>query len=185
MKDNQIKKIGIVAGILLLLIIGYFILRPTEERYFDKITIPPTSVVTNFTNDAYLDTIVHVGLNILEIDTVFIQIRILDSNTVSIDADNEILAGIMSGKGNQYVIVVRKNDSRYENIEKISHELIHLRDYHNKTLILFDNYGAIYGDKEWEDFRTMEYKQRPWEAAAFKEGPKLANKIREKLYSKD
>ena len=185
MNNKSIKKITIVIGIILLLVIGYFLLRPIEEQYFNKITIPPTSVVTNQTKDSYLDTIVHVGLNILEIDTVFVQIKKLPKSQKSDDEDIDLVASIISDGKNQFVIFVRENDSRNENIEKISHELIHLRDYYTQKLILFDEWGIIYGDEEWEDLRSMEYRDRPWEIEAFKEGPILEKKIKNKLYTKD
>ena len=184
MNNKPIKKIAIVVGIILLLLIGYFLLKPTSENYFDVVDIPPTSIVTNYTQDKYMDTIVHIGLNILEIDTVFIQIQKLKPSQNMYD-DIDLLAGIISDGKNQFVIFVKENDSRNENIDKISHELIHLRDYYTQKLILFDEYGAIYGDEEWEDLRVIEYRDRPWEISAFEEGPLLAKKIKEKLYTKD
>jgi hypothetical protein len=185
MNKNKIKLAAIIAGIILLLVLGYFFLKPNKESYFETVDIPPTSVVINYTNDRYMDTIVHVGLNILTIDTVFIQIRKLKSIGLSGDDTVDLVASIVQGDDNQYIIFIKENESRMQNIEKVAHELIHLRDYDNNTLILFDKNGIIYGDGEWEDMNIIPYDKRPWEIAAFKEGPILAEKIKEKLYPKN
>lgn len=181
--NTKLKKyIGFGILILAILLISYFIFKPSKEKYFDKIYIPKTSMVMNHTHDNYIDTIVHAGLNILDIDTVFVQLRILEDINLP-NGDYDFGAAIITGGKGQFIIFLKKDDTRDENINKISHELIHLRDYHNGTLILFDEYGAIYNNNEWEDLRKIEYVDRPWEIVAFKEGPKLAKDIKEKLYT--
>lgn len=181
------KKALIIVGIVILMFIGYLILKPTTTNYFDKIDIPPTSSVTNRTGISYLDTIVHTGLNILEIDTVFININKLSKDTKPDNSEDniELLALLQAGENNTFSLSVNDNESRYEYIKIISHELIHLRDYYNKDLILFDNYGVIYKDKEWEDGRTVPYARRPWEIEAELQGRILATKIKDKLYPKE
>lgn len=177
--NNKIKIIGIV---LLLILAGYFIFKPSKINYFNKIDIPPTSVVNNSLNERYIDTIIHAGLNILDIDTVFIQVRKLKKD-IDVFENTDLLAQIIAND-NQFIIFIDDNLSRYYNIEIIAHELIHLRDYYYKDLILFDSYGVIYKDDEYQNANEIDYYDRPWEIQAIKDGRILSKQIKEKLYSK-
>jgi len=183
MRDSLKRTIGITIGVLLLITIGYILLIPSKVKYFQTIDIPRTSVTINKTKISYLDTIVHAGLNILEIDTVFVTIRKISATSKIEEQELDILAHII-GDGNSFIIFITETKSRSEHIDIIAHELIHLKQYIDGELILFDEHGIIYKYDEWEDIRNIKYEDRLWEIDAFREGPILADKIKDKLYIK-
>jgi predicted metallopeptidase len=73
--------------------------------------------------------------------------------------------------------------SRDEAIKVLSHELIHLKQYYTKKLIL-EKDKVIWDGREvyQNEINETKYEQRPWEAEAFAGQRGLENKIREILY---
>lgn len=177
------KTILILVGIILLSLTTYLIIKDKKNiKYFDRVELNrSTNNVTDNTDVKFLDSIVHVGLDILEVDSVNVQIRKLPKTSTLDLGDLDLLAHII-GEGNSYIIFIKDNETRNEFIQIISHELIHLKDRDSGKLILFDKYGVIYGDQEWEDGRRVDYNNRPWEISAFERGPILAQEIKEILY---
>ena len=73
--------------------------------------------------------------------------------------------------------------NRMQNIEVISHELIHLQQYSNKDLILTEeNKTLIYKDIKYEVGNLPSYDSRPWETEAFAKQEDLKTKIKNILY---
>ena len=153
-----------------------------KEQTFNRIDIETTNMVANRTDRDYLDSIVYVGLNELNLDSVAITIRQISPDVQAMfDSESQLKAHII-GKGNQYIIFVDEM-SRDEAIKVLSHELIHLKQYYTKKLILEKD--KVYWDGEemyQSEINEMEYKRRPWEAEAFTGQRGLENKIREILY---
>lgn len=153
-----------------------------KEKTFNIIDIQTTNIVTNRTDRNYLDSIVYVGLNELNLDSVAITIRQINPDVQAMfDSESQLKAHIL-GKGNQYIIFVDVM-SRTESIKVLSHELIHLKQYYTKKLILEKD--KVYWDGEemyQNEINEMEYELRPWEEEAFSDQRVLENKIREILY---
>ena len=153
-----------------------------KEQTFNRIDIQTTYMVANRTDRDYLDSIVYVGLNELNLDSVAITIRQISPDVQArFDSESQLKAHII-GKENQYIIFVDEM-SRDEAIKVLSHELIHLKQYYTKKLILEKD--KVYWDGR-EIYQTeineTEYQRRPWEAEAFAGQRGLENKIREILY---
>ena len=153
-----------------------------REQTFNKIDIQTTNMVSNRTDTDYLDSIVYVGLNEMNLDSIAITIRQISPEVQAMfDSESQLKAHII-GKENQYIIFVDEM-SRDEAIKVLSHELIHLKQYYTKKLILEKD--KVYWDGEemyQSEINEMEYKRRPWEAEAFAGQRGLENKIREILY---
>jgi len=153
-----------------------------REQTFNRIDIQTTNMVSNRTDTDYLDSIVYVGLNEMNLDSIAITIRQISPDVQAMfDSESQLKAHII-GKGNQYIIFVDEM-SRDEAIKVLSHELIHLKQYYTKKLILEKD--KVYWDGR-EIYQTeineTEYQRRPWEAEAFAGQRGLENKIREILY---
>ena len=153
-----------------------------KEQTFNRINIETTNMVANRTDRDYLDSIVYVGLNELNLDSVAITIRQISPDVQArFDSESQLKAHII-GKENQYIIFVDEL-SRDEAIKVLSHELIHLKQYYTKKLILEKD--KVYWDGR-EIYQTeineTEYERRPWEAEAFAGQRGLETKIREILY---
>ncbi len=153
-----------------------------KEQTFNRIDIETTNMVANRTDRDYLDSIVYVGLNELNLDSVAITIRQISPDVQAMfDSESQLKAHII-GKGNQYIIFVDEM-GRDEAIKVLSHELIHLKQYYTKKLILEKD--KVYWDGEeiyQREINETEYQRRPWEAEAFAGQRGLENKIREILY---
>ena len=153
-----------------------------KEQTFNKIDIQTTNMVSNRTDTDYLDSIVYVGLNEMNLDSIAITIKQISPEVQAMfDSESQLKAHII-GKENQYIIFVDEM-SRDEAIKVLSHELIHLKQYYTKKLILEKD--KVYWDGR-EIYQTeineTEYNRRPWEAEAFAGQRSLENKIREILY---
>jgi predicted metallopeptidase len=153
-----------------------------REQTFNRIDIQTTNMVSNRTDTDYLDSIVYVGLNEMNLDSIAITIRQINPEVQAMfDSESQLKAHII-GKENQYIIFVDEM-SRDEAIKVLSHELIHLKQYYTKKLILEKD--KVYWDGEeiyQREINETEYQRRPWEAEAFAGQRGLENKIREILY---
>jgi predicted metallopeptidase len=153
-----------------------------REQTFNRIDIQTTNMVSNRTDTDYLDSIVYVGLNEMNLDSIAITIRQISPEVQAMfDSESQLKAHII-GKENQYIIFVDEM-SRDEAIKVLSHELIHLKQYYTKKLILEKD--KVYWDGEeiyQREINETEYERRPWEAEAFAGQRGLENKIREILY---
>ena len=116
-----------------------------KEQTFNRIDIETTNLIANRTDRNYLDSIVYVGLNEMNLDSIAITIRQISPDVQErFDSDSQLKAHII-GKENQYIIFVDEM-SRDEAIKVLSHELIHLKQYYTKKLILEKD--KVYWDGE-------------------------------------
>lgn len=173
------KNILIVCLSLVLLALIYFI-ATYKESGFKKVDLDIDGIkVYNTTDTQYLDSIVYVGLNELNIHGVVVVIRPL-LKEVSQD-DRDIRAHIVAADSN-YVIFTGKY-SRQEAIKIICHELIHLQQYHSGRLIIKNGMVTWQGTtEELDSWMQVSYIARPWEAEAFQEQGKLSEKVSKVLY---
>ena len=189
-------KVKWIIGIILLIIIGFILFKKSfldglkfkinigtyQEQTFKQFDIETTNIVANRTKDNYLDSVVYVGLNELDMDSLAITIRpITDEVKQQFDSEGTLKAHIL-GKGKQYIIFL-DDMGRDESIKVLSHELIHLRQYVTQKLILHKNEviwdGKVISENE---INELEYGKRPWEMEAFVEQRRLESKIRSILY---
>jgi hypothetical protein len=174
MRKKNLKWVIIVLFILAIVI---FFLSRIKENPFNQVELERNNVITNKTEIAYYDTILHIGLNELDIDSCFLIIK--DFNGGSLNGELDLKAYIL---GNEYqYIVYMKKTSRKQSIKFLSHELIHLKQFHEGRLKSIDN-----SHMEWEgkimNGMKIPYKKRPWEKEAFTKQHDLEKNIHKILY---
>ena len=189
-------KVKWIIGIILLILIGFILFKKSfrdrlkfkinigtyQEQPFKQFDIETTNMVANRTEDNYLDSVVYVGLNELGMDSLAVTIRpITDEVKQQFDSEGTLKAHIL-GRDRQYIIFL-DDMGRDESIKVLSHELIHLRQYVTKKLVLHKN-EVVWDGEIISEYRVSElkYDDRPWEIEAFVEQRQLENKIRNILY---
>ena len=128
--------------------LGIYILIRTEHNYFNKVELNQNNYVKNVTNMVYLDTVLSVGLDVLEIKNVIIFVRPLTFKR----SDSEftlkariISANLSQGMVKQYLIEINKSN-KSDIITSVSHELIHLKQYQLGILKVTEDYVIWKGD---------------------------------------
>ena len=161
----------IILAISLLLILIF-----NKEQTFKIINFSNENGVRNTTQNQYLDTIVQVGLDALELKGVSVLVKDMDKDRKI--GDYEVEAYIV-GSDKQYIIFVNPM-SRDRALEVLSHELIHLFQSERRKLQKRSNYLIWEGDTILNP-NEIEYSDRPWEKEAFLFGRHLEKEIREQL----
>jgi len=177
MNKKQIKTLLIILGII---IITFFITKlivSNPKQYFDKIELSKTNFVRNETSMNYIDTIVKVGLNKLNISGTVIFIKPLVKTHID---EYDLRAYIVSDERSHYIIYLNNTDRNSE-LVSLSHELIHLKQYYTHELVVTKNY-VIWKNKKININEIPSYLQRPWEQDAFKNSNSLYLKIKNTLY---
>ena len=176
---NWIKIIGIILLIAIVIFVIYKISTQKEE-YFSKFTFEQYHHVYNTTGVAYLDTIIHAGLQTLNIDTVIIIIKPLII-VEEILPEGLITKAYIKGSGHQYIIYI-DSMTKDEYITVLSHELIHLEQYYTGKLKINNKYVT------WEgniiDLTLYTYMNRPWEKEAYDNEDEIYSEMKTLLYKK-
>lgn len=173
------KKIGLIilSILLLFLIIFLIIYNKEEEKPFKTIELNENNQIFNRTNVSYYDTIMSVGLDIMGIEGIPVIILEMTEESKK-QFDGELKAHVRY-HNNVYYLFIGEED-RNSSIDIISHEIIHINQYHTNQLI-FD--GEVL---TWEGqpigLNDLEYNDRPWEKDAFKKQRDLSDKINLTLY---
>jgi hypothetical protein len=178
MKKN--KFIWIIVGVILIGLIIYFVTR--KEKEFNTLSFPITNVVMNKTSQNYLTSIINAGLHELNIDSVYIIVLPMPSSLKENglgDSTFELLATLVGNK-TQFTLYVNEMN-RLEAINVISHELIHLNQYHSGRLIKREGINSVIWDGNIYDVTKISYLDRLWEKDAFSKDKDLGNKIRNLL----
>jgi len=178
--SKPIKIIGIILFSFILIFIAYEIFIPTKDYPFSKIEIVNYHHLYNLTNRTYLDTIVESGLQSLKIDTVTVVIKNIDKSSIVINGEDIDLKAYIVVNNDTYYIFIG-DYSRNESITILSHELIHLRQYYDKMLLI-SRTGVYLWLGDVIDISNMDYNQRPWEIEAFDNQSDNANAMKYILY---
>lgn len=147
------------------------------EKPFKVITLHKKSIVLNETNVPFLDTIVHLGLEELNIPETVVMLKPLNLNQFA-DSESEIKAYVVDISG-KYVIYIQSM-GRKESILVLSHEMIHISQYNSGKISLTDS-GVIWKKAMLYPFNTP-YDKRPWEIEAFALQGEMNVKISKQLY---
>jgi len=166
-----------IIGILILIVIVWLIIIGNKPRYFNQVELSNDNYIKNKTEMKYLDTILSVGLNELQIKGVTIYVRGISIKKNLGDLE---LKGHIIGIGNQYLLEIDKV-SKSEVISILSHELIHLHQMNSGDLMVTEKY-VIWKHDTLSDIKS--YENREWEIEAFGLGEKLEKKINDVLYGK-
>lgn len=174
-----LKIIGIILAILILIFIIYKIFT-YKEQTFNKFDFKNYHHVFNMTETLYLDTIVHSGLQSLNIDSVIVIIKPLKDKEGLLPGDLVTKAYIKTN-GVQYIIFIDKSN-RIDNITILSHELIHLKQYYKNELILINDGKTPIWKGDTINLKNYTYENRPWEKEAFDNQNRIASEMKKMLY---
>lgn len=180
MNKKLLKIVGIILAILLLIFIIYKI-ATYKEPMFNKFPFEKNHYVFNTTEVNYLDTIVHSGLQKLEIDSVIVLVKPLVNKQGLLPGDMDVKAHI-KGENCQYIIYIDKF-SREEYIQILSHELIHLKQYYKHEFKLEGNGTIPIWKGDTINVKNYTYENRPWEKEAYGNSSKLAEEMKKLLYN--
>ena len=171
---NKYLKIGLV---LILVLLTILVLSNIKQTYFKSVELSNDNIVFSRSDMNYLDTIVCVGLDELDIKGVRVYIRAI---TLPKEADFVIKAHIVQSTVNttDYLIEIDNSD-RDDIITTLSHELIHLQQLNTGKLKNSKDY-VIWNSDTIRNPPT--YFDREWEKEASKLGSKLEVKIKNRLY---
>lgn len=128
------------------------------------------------TQTTYLDTIVQVGLDALELKGVSVLVKDMDKDR---NIGDYTVEAFIIGSNKQYIIFVNTM-SRDTALEVLSHELIHLFQIERNKLQKRSNYIIWDGDTILNP-NELDYGDRPWEKEAFLFGRHLEKEIRKEL----
>jgi hypothetical protein len=175
----------IIIGVLIALFLGiilYYLNRYNKVEYFKSIELTDNNGIVNVTKQKYMDTVVSVGLDVLNIKDNYVTIREMpDEIKGRFNDQNSLdLTASIIGANDQYIIYI-DNVDRITAIKSLSHELIHLQQYSSNRLSVIGSGVVIWNGKEI-NVLDIPYNDRPWEIEAFKGQYELEKKILEKLY---
>lgn len=174
------QKLGIILGTVVLCILAVWLFVPREKGFVDVPIDRTQNRVFNLTQAPFLDTIVHVGLNLIDVKGIVLIIRPLGTfyhpDLEGIDVDAYI-----QNQGNQYVLWI-KDLQRWNSIRVISHELIHIRQYYRGELEIVPNWVTWKGITMSKG--TYSYMDSPWEKEAYGEQGEMETQLRKVLYGK-
>lgn len=172
----------LLLGVLIALIIVLMVYLSTkEEKPFNQIQLDTqTNFVSNNTEFQYYDTIVYVGLKELGLEGIDITIAPLSETARQNFQNNggDLYAHLRESGGKYYLFILPSSKS--QSITIISHELIHLTQYHSKKLT-YEN-GIVNWEGRPYTLEEISYNLRPWEDEAFQMEGELSNKISKILY---
>lgn len=183
MKKEIINRIIFVLALILIILGLIYLSNQIKDKPFNNIELEDRSIiVNNFTEFSYYDTIIVAGLMELGIQNVVVNVGTL-SDAAKENFRNQggesLSAHIKELDGSFYLFI--SPDNRFKQIEVISHELIHLQQYHSNDLIVKND--TIFWKKVPYMLYETQYDQRPWEEDAFSRGRGLQNKLNNILYS--
>jgi len=163
--------LAVVLTILVLILIN------TKEKTFQPTPFSNENLVGNRASKDYLDTIVSVGLDLLEIKGVSVLVK--DMKTDIEIGDYDVEAYII-GSNKQYIIMI-SSMSRDKAIEVISHELIHLLQIEKFRLVKYRD-SLMWLNTIYKNPKDIPYRDREWEREAFTHGRILEREVRRELY---
>lgn len=180
-KIKWIKPIIITNTILTIALFSFKIgnIKEKSNKYKNNTIIINNNVKNNISNKPYVDSIINLGLNKLNVKNVNIIVKEFDKN----NSTNNYLAYVKKYNENDYVIWIDKM-SKDKTILILSHELIHVNQYYTKQLIIKES--TIYWNNKIYNLNDNEdYYQRPWENEAYYNEKKLYHFILLELYERN
>lgn len=172
--------IAIAVAFVVVLVVLMTLSYPKVPVSVKGLKLSDYNYVINLTTKSYMDTIIRAGLDEMDIKDVVVLVRPLEHE--SSDPFLELKAFIVEFKQGEYIIEI-KEDYLENEIEVMSHELVHLQQYLSDRLILSRDY--IYWDGNLiPESELPDYFSREWEVEAREEGLKYSKILKEKLIKK-
>lgn len=175
------KKIVIISLFILSILFFFYLIFFNSSNTFKNIKNLNKGKIVNTTDDKYIDTILYCGLNLSNIDSINIVILPIENKSKYLYFNDNIeFKALINYYSGVYYLYIDDN-TRNENIEIISHEIVHINQYYNKKLILLNN-GYVIWNGDTLNGNKINYYERPWEIEAFSEQNIIKNKILKILY---
>lgn len=178
--DKQTLKVILILLSILALIYVTYLTSKTDKVNFVKIDLPENNEIINQTSRSYLDTIVSIGLDEMEISGVKLYVMNLDEsfkNNPSRGTGDMDLKATVFNYGKDYILYIDESVGKRESIEIITHELIHLNQYISGDLKIISKSGTVLWKGEVIETLNTDYGSRPWEIDAFSRGRKLSDEV--------
>ena len=104
------KTIIIVLSILLLGLFIFYLIKSNKEKYFESIELSDSNSIVNFSKHQYVDTVVSIGLDVLNIKDNYVTIRDVPEQIVeSFKKQNDMdLGASIIGANDQYIIYINE-----------------------------------------------------------------------------
>lgn len=174
------KILFLVSAILVIALLVWWLAQtPQPAPYYKRIDMVEQNDIINTTELDYLDTVINVGMNELDMVGVKVLIQPMSDRIRSrFEASEGVeLEAYVAEWMDGYTICVARDLGRAHAIDVISHELIHLEQYRSKSLIVGDDTVVLWMGQRY-DVLGLAYADRPWERAAFSLQRELASKVR-------
>jgi hypothetical protein len=181
--SNNIQKIKWIKPLIITytsLTIAFFSfnfvkIKEKSYKYKNSTIIINNNVINDISNKPYIDSVINIGLNNLNISGINVIVKEFNNNS----NNTNYLGYVKKYNDNDYIIWIDKM-TKDKIILILSHELIHIKQYHTKQLMIknsnvFWNNQIVYIN-DYDD-----YYQRPWENEAHYNEKKLYYFIKSKL----
>lgn len=169
------KNILRIVIIIIFVVIGITLLFPSE--YGDNIKNvsynKDNNLIVNRTSNKSLDTIYHVGLELLGVKGEKFVIREIDENAKAGFKDDLTLIGSVVKYKDYYLIYTKLTDNK-KMIDIASHELMHVKQYMDNRLEITP-INLRWENKFYTLPLTVKYEDAPWEIEAFDKAKELKN----------
>lgn len=176
--------LAVLSAILIVWVV-YLIMQSQTDKPFNKVNLSYKNYIKNDSFPKYYDTILSVGLDNIDIMGIDVELYQISEATKSKFEGLELKAHLRYYEGTYYLFVDKWD--REEAFNVLSHELIHIMQYHSGILSYKD--GMVTWQKsnnlshyEQYDLNNTEYDIRPWEDDAFKRQGDMEASIRDVLY---
>jgi hypothetical protein len=180
---NKFLKYFIIL-IAIIIVLFAILYRPTKFTLTEEYIKNNTVIVNSTKNKEYIENITYIGLNVLELDSI--TVNIFDIPTI-IKVNNYLNGHTIKGLivknfNNNYTIFIDYNETSNNLFLILSHELIHLEQYQNNRLELLFGGAIMRYEGKLYIVKDIKYNERPWEIEAFNKEQDLKYKISVILY---
>lgn len=148
-----------------------------SDKPFESVELSYNNTISNGLFPKYIDTVLHVGLDVAGVKGVTVVINQLTDEAKSNFSSGELKAHIRYFNGIFYLFT--NEMSRKESIEVMSHEIIHIKQY-NDGILVYEN-NEVYWNGQLFLLEDVDYDNRPWEREAFSLQSDVSNQISEIL----
>jgi hypothetical protein len=183
LQENTKLKILILTLLVLLVLIIWDAYQSNQP--YERVTINSDNYIVNKTDQKYLDTALMVALNQATISGITVVIEELTPEVRDrFTQFGEVhLSAAVAGNGTQFMLFVDRFSHKGALIP-ISHEVIHIMQYHSGRLRTIPEYGVVWENDtiSFDVLMNTGYRDRPWEMEAFNGENGLKERIEKVLY---
>lgn len=170
------KKSSIVIGLAILVAIIVLVVLSKNNTRYKAITLSSNNTTGYINVPVFYDTVMSVALDKAGLTNLSVVVKNLQQQT---ESDVSLKAHVRYS-GGKYYVFIDPNISKLEAIDIISHEVIHILQYHKNQLVYVKG-DTLRWEGELYTLTQLQYDDRPWEKEAFEKTPTLSSKVRNEL----